>query len=404
MLGRVVMSKSIYGTISPVYGKNKKGERVLYGYKGRKGLGKNSITGRYMQKTFFDKTEEGVRKQMLAYLNSPIDNLYDERDYILVEEWTNYWLENIKLPMLSESSERMYRNMINIINAHIGLRHLGSTSKAMLQIIINSRANEGKNTSFLHTVICQCFREAYECRYLDSDITKGLRYKDKPAAVKIPISKKEDEIVSHYISGKPLENEIIFLRKSACRISEMCGLTWDMVHAEDGYVMIAQQQGDIKDAFGRKRKGIVHTTKNNVFAPVYMPKFAFESLERERKHQMLCAEKNGGLYKNAEGYVFTDEFGQPYSQKQINYFIKKIGNEIGRPELSAHYFRHTRASEVYERTKDPLIVQKLLRHKDLSVTFRYLHNIESYGKEVEKALQEDYEKTLSERIEPTPCA
>lgn len=388
------MSKSIYGTLSPVYGKNAKGERVFYGYKGRKGIGRNPITGKYMQETFYDKTEEGVKKQMRAYLCIPVDELDREHGFLTVADWTNYWLENIKLPMLKKSSERGYRHMVCVINNHIGSRNLKSTTKMMLQMIINARADDEKNTSFLRNVICECFRTAYECGFMDVNITKGLIYKDKPPVIKKPLTRQEDIDMSKFIAGKPLENEIIFLRQSACRISEMCGLTWDMVFADEGYVMIAQQKGTIEDKYGKKKQGIIHTTKNNMFAPVYMPKCAFEALENERMRQKEYAEKNGKRYSNIDNYVFTDEFGKPYSQKQINTFIKKIGNEIGRPELTAHYFRHTRASEVYKNTKDPLIVQRLLRQVSLEVTLRYLHTLEGYGVEVINALQEDHERSL----------
>lgn len=331
---------------------------------------------------------------MRAYLCIPVDELDREHGFLTVADWSNYWLENIKLPMVEKSSERGYRSMVRIINNHIGSRNLKTTTKMMLQMIINARAEEGKNTSFLRNVICECFRTAYECGFMDANITKGLRYKDNPTAIKKPLTREEDIKMSEYIAGKPLENEIIFLRQSACRISEMCGLTWDMVYADEGYVMIAQQKGTIEDKHGVKKQGIIHSTKNKMFAPVYMPKCAFDALENERKWQQDCAKKNGKLYENKENYVFTNEFGKPYSQKQINAFIKEIGNEIGRPELSAHYFRHTRASEVYKNTGDPLIVQKLLRHVSLEVTFRYLHTIEGYGLETVKALQEDHERSM----------
>jgi len=387
------MNKSIYGTISPVYTKDKNGNLKLCGYRGRKGTGRNPITGKYHQEPFYGKSIEDVKKQMRAFLNKPVDCL-NCMSGLSVEEWTVYWLENIKLPMLKKSSKKTYRQMIEIINKAIGWRKINKTSRIMLQQVINSRASENKNTSMLYSVICQCFRDAYECRYIDSDITKGLIYKDKPAAVKVPLSKAEDMAMVDFIKGNALENAVLFLRGSACRVSETCGLCWDQVHFEEGYILVSKQLGDDKETDDVSLT-LLNTTKNNLFAPVYVPQYVMDALDRERIRQEENARKNMRKYKNDFNYVFTDELGKPYTQKQINKYIKKIGAAIGRPELTAHYFRHTRASEVYAKTHDPLIVQQLLRHISLDVTFRYLHLIEGAGVRVEEALQTDYDRLFS---------
>lgn len=73
--------------------------------------------------------------------------------------------------------------------------------------------------------------------------------------------------------------------------------------------------------------------------------------------------------------------------------MKKVGAAIDRDDLSVHSLRHTRASEVFERTQDPYVEKGLLRHKSINSTWVYLHKIEGSGTSMEEALQEDYQKT-----------
>lgn len=56
----------------------------------------------------------------------------------------------------------------------------------------------------------------------------------------------------------------------------------------------------------------------------------------------------------------------------IEQFVKKYSTAFGRP-LTPHKFRHTLASELYERTKDQVLVSQQLGQKGTSATDLYTH-------------------------------
>jgi len=74
------------------------------------------------------------------------------------------------------------------------------------------------------------------------------------------------------------------------------------------------------------------------------------------------------------GYVFAGEDDMPISYEAIRYQIKKACEEAGVPYKGQHAFRHTFATNCYNRGADVKILSKLLGHADVSVTFNvYVH-------------------------------
>lgn len=383
-----------YGTISPVYRTAKDGSRKIACYRGRKGMGRNAITGRYYQKSFYGKTPEEVKKNMREYMGYPFDPNTATVESLRVSDWTNYWFEYIKKPLLRPSSVSSYRHQLDIVNEQIGERLLLITTRYMLQGVINMRELEGRNTEVLYAVISNCFRDAYEMKMIPVSITKGLTYKRKPPKVKIPLSKEDDKKMKEYIADKDKKNATVFLRGTACRLKEVLGLTWDRVFEDSGYIMICQQLQK-KSIDGHVEYYVENSTKNGVFAPVYAPRYVFDALRDEKIKQEIAKKKNGSRYNNKYNLVFTDEYGNPLRPNDVYEFIKEVGHAIGREDISPHHMRHTRGSEIYNLTKDPLICQALLRHKNLYSTLRYLHLLAETGTLMEKSLQMEYEKTLS---------
>lgn len=49
-----------------------------------------------------------------------------------------------------------------------------------------------------------------------------------------------------------------------------------------------------------------------------------------------------------------------------------------------HLFRHTFGTWVYERTRDPKMVQRLMRHADFKTSMQYVHDSRDLGEVVNK--------------------
>ncbi len=76
------------------------------------------------------------------------------------------------------------------------------------------------------------------------------------------------------------------------------------------------------------------------------------------------------------GYVFAkrDDDSLPYSYSSVEFHIKKLCKDLGISYKGMHAFRHTFATNCYERGCDVKILSKLLGHADVSITYNiYIH-------------------------------
>lgn len=83
------------------------------------------------------------------------------------------------------------------------------------------------------------------------------------------------------------------------------------------------------------------------------------------------------------GYIFAreDDTSLPYSYSSTEFHIRHLCKEIGISYRGMHTFRHTFATNCYERGCDVKILSKLLGHADVAITYNiYIH---LYGDELE---------------------
>jgi len=91
------------------------------------------------------------------------------------------------------------------------------------------------------------------------------------------------------------------------------------------------------------------------------------------------------MYVNAKckNFVFSkpDDPEMPYSYSSVEYHIKALCKDLVISYKGMHAFRHTFATNCYERGCDVKILSKLLGHADVAITYNiYIH---LYGDELE---------------------
>ena len=97
------------------------------------------------------------------------------------------------------------------------------------------------------------------------------------------------------------------------------------------------------------------------------------------------AQDGARLQEGAEGFLFTsltrDEArrGLPLSRAGLNEILKKYAGRVGiaKEDAFVHKMRSTFASDLYDITRDPLIVAAKMGHEDVKTTMRYIEISES---------------------------
>lgn len=88
--------------------------------------------------------------------------------------------------------------------------------------------------------------------------------------------------------------------------------------------------------------------------------------------------------ERTEGFVFhaKDDPYTPESYSSLEYHVKAVFRKLDIPYRGMHAFRHTFASNCYDRGCDVKILSKLLGHADVSITYNtYIH---LYGDDLEE--------------------
>ena len=74
------------------------------------------------------------------------------------------------------------------------------------------------------------------------------------------------------------------------------------------------------------------------------------------------------------GFIFHDRRGNHLGYEAVRWWIRKACEEAGVPYYGCHVFRHTFATNCYERGCDVKLLSKLLGHSDVMITYNvYIH-------------------------------
>lgn len=84
-------------------------------------------------------------------------------------------------------------------------------------------------------------------------------------------------------------------------------------------------------------------------------------------------ERLNGRYAD-DGFIFQSDDGNPLSYEAMRYHISKACEKAGVTYFGQHVFRHTFATNCYNRGCDVKILSKLLGHSNVTITYNiYIH-------------------------------
>ena len=149
--------------------------------------------------------------------------------------------------------------------------------------------------------------------------------------------------------------------ETGLRVGECLALTWDDIRWERRAVHIGKTLIRITN---HRRMEVQEGAKlftSNRTIPLSTNAYALlEGLRAETK--------------DGHGYIFQGKDGRPLSYEVMRYQIQLACAQANVPYLGQHVFRHTFATNCYERGCDVKILSKLLGHADVTVTYNvYIH-------------------------------
>ncbi|MCZ7569086.1 MAG: tyrosine-type recombinase/integrase [Ardenticatenaceae bacterium] len=122
-----------------------------------------------------------------------------------------------------------------------------------------------------------------------------------------------------------------------------------------------------------------------------LPKEGLEALATQKRQQLQWRLKAGKDWKNTEGYVFTNEKGEPLARSTLQWGLREICESLEIPKVSPHTLRHLNASLMLASNVPVPVVASRLGHANSNITLSiYAHAFpdqDSYAADVlEKVL------------------
>lgn len=153
--------------------------------------------------------------------------------------------------------------------------------------------------------------------------------------------KKDNAGNKDMLKYKKLSLIVECLYETGCRISELINIKLsDLTLSQSGKFYSVNVIGK-----GKKERST--------------PKLPVNLYKRIKK-LFGCKDNNDLLFPNMQGKL--------YDRHNVFRELKEIGKEAIGKEIYNHIFRHSRASHLYEKTKDPKLVQEYLGHSSIKTT------------------------------------
>lgn len=313
----------------------------------------------------------------------------------LFKEWALTCLEKYKKPFVKPGT--YYSTYLQPVEGHLfpyfGDKPIDKILPIHVQEYINQQSKVYKPETLKKDITALSFIFDYA---VDNGLCKGNPAKRAKLprierADKTAYTQEEYDIVYDFAKTHPNGLSLLLLMHTGISRSEMLGLKWCDFNAEKGEISINQGLTSYVDS----DKGCVTAVSNlkNEYRRRTIPIVEPELLRqlRAKPHKVYYSIGSGNDKKTVAvdtEFILSSPRGKPYQpnnwdNRVFKPFMKDLHAEHPEiPILSAHEFRHTRATLWIANGMSPLIAARLLGHSDLKMLMRvYEHtNVDTMRK------------------------
>lgn len=372
------------------------GQQYTY-WEARVTVGRDSGTGKQIQKSFTGKTQREVREKMQAAAVAVNENTYTEPSKLTVAQWLDIWeheyLGDIK-PLTAASYKRTVKNHIK---PALGALRLQALSAHEIQRLYNE-AQKGdkplsaKSIKNLHGVLHKALQQAVELGYIKfnpADACKLPRAEKKEIK---PLDEQQIKTFMQTIKGHRFEALYLVTLFTGMREGEILGLTWDCVDFKNGTILINKQLIKNRDETGAVE---LASTKNGKSRRITPAPFVMSMLKEQQIKQLEARLRAQGAWNNEWDLVFTDELGSYLSAVTVYNNFKRLAKEAGFPDARFHDLRHSYAVAAIQSGDDIKTVQENLGHHAAAFSLDVYGHVTDQMKDASAARMEAFINSVS---------
>lgn len=270
------------------------------------------------------------------------------------------WKPNAELALKKKSVSYYEFQLDTRILPALGSICLCNLNRAHIEGVLSGLRRKGATGSTLRGVratVSTVLQVAVEHGLLDRNPAHGIRLRDTGGKAERPYYPPADiqELLPRL--SEPCRAVVVIAVLTGLRIGEILALRWKRVD-------LLRRTIEVAETFADGEFGSPKTRSSRRVIPMS------ESLGKT-----LEAHKSRSTRTKPEDLVFTTPNGTPLSSKNLyNRVLAPACDEIERPRVSWHSFRHTHATLLAEVGESMKTAQALLGHSDLETTLNtYAH-------------------------------
>ena len=365
------------------------------------------------RKTIYTSNLNDLREQEKLIQRDIDDGIGYKAGTTTFNEYFEKYLElkgNIS-PSTKRNYKRSWENYIK--NTRFGNMTLKDITKSDVILLLKSMSEKGLGKPSINTIVAgvlsPCMKMAVEDNIIRSNpcinCRKEIRGEDtEPEDVLTTV--QQDNFLTYIKNSKyayyyPL---FVFMLETALRVGEVCGLTWDDVDLEHGFVNITHQlqySNAGKDACQyqmltpKSKSGIRNVPLSNAARDALMEQMQ-NQIEMDKKTEIEVDGYKDFVFSNRQSKPFiTQTIGRILSRIEDDYNadIKKFGDTLKPlPHIHPHLLRHTACSRMAEAGIDPRTLQDIMGHASMRMT------MELYNHVTDERLTNEIQKLNNRRI------
>ncbi|GHO94826.1 site-specific integrase [Reticulibacter mediterranei] len=305
-----------------------------------------------------------------------------------VEQFFEYWLEDVHQGNISYSSYRQYRKLLrNYVLPTLGKTKLQNLSADQINALYTSmkkRKYAAETIRAVHRMLHKALKDAVNWSRLSFNVCDKVQ---PPRAEKHdiqPLDKEQAQRLLEAAKGTRLETLLILAVTTGMRQGELIGLKWQDINFEEGGLQVRRSVG--RDKQGRLVENPPKTEQSR--RKILLPRFVMEALLQERKRQAAMRVRFASVWQERD-IVFAARAGGFRDPSEIRREFKNLLKEAGLPNIRFHDLRHSAATILLSMGIHPKLVQELLGHSSITMTMdRYSHVLPSMQREMMNKLDD----------------
>lgn len=285
-----------------------------------------------------------------------------------MKEWLVKYKSNSVKPA---SYDRLVTSYDQLVKYPIADLDLGILTEDDIQDYVNQLVADGYALSTIRKqihLVNEFTRHAFKKKMLSVPIHEDVKLPTESTVKKhrrevVAYTRSEQKALRNvlYRGDSPAYYVALIMMETGARVGEALSLYWSDIDWRRRSVHI----GKTIVRLGNSRKSYIQDEPKSFSSirTIALSTDAFELLSRMRD-----------LDDSGSDLIFHDKKGKALTYECLRWWIRRACDEAGVPYYGQHVFRHTFATNCYERGCDVKLLSKFLGHSDVTITYNiYIH-------------------------------